>query len=54
VNRWRFNEDVAVEIASRFRGWTSCTPRGDIAELATYLHDDFLYVSVFGKRCTEQ
>lgn len=50
MDRWRWDDAVAAEVADRFRGWTGCTPRGAMDELRTYLHPDFLYVSVFGTR----
>jgi hypothetical protein len=54
MERWNWDDVAAQEIADRFRGWTSCTPRGAMDELATYLHPDFVYVSVFGKRYTKE
>ena len=50
MDRWVWDDAVAAEIADRFRGWTSCTPRGAMEELRTFLHPDFVYVSVFGAR----
>jgi ketosteroid isomerase-like protein len=47
---WRNDEGVAAEVEERLRGWTDCTGRGDLAALRGYLHQDFVYVSVFGRR----
>lgn len=50
AGRWTWDDDAGRDVAERFRGWTSCNPRGAMDELRTYLHDDFVYVSVFGER----
>ncbi len=50
MDRWEWDDAVAAHVADRFRGWTDCTPRGDMDALRTFLHDDFVYVSVFGHR----
>lgn len=48
--RWEWDAATAEELAERFRGWTDCNCRGDMQGLDGYLHPDFLYVSVFGRR----
>lgn len=50
MSAWVWDEELAIRLAERFRGWTDCNCTGDMASLPAYLHDDFLYVSVFGKR----
>lgn len=50
MDAWRNDEAVAAEVAARFQGWIDCNGRGDLAALRGYLHPDFVYVSVFGRR----
>jgi len=50
MTAWEWDDDLAAHLALRFTGWTDCNGTGDMASLAGYLHPDFLYVSVFGKR----
>ena len=50
VERWSWDDEVAAELARRFRGWTSAVSACDSATLDDYLHPDYLYVTVFGKR----
>ena len=47
---WTWDEAVAAVLTDRFRSWTTCNETGDMAALAGHLHEDFLYVSVFGIR----
>jgi hypothetical protein len=47
---WEWNAEVAAALAARFQGWTDCNSTGDMQRLPSFLHDDFLYVSVFGVR----
>ena len=47
---WEWDEALAEHLAARFTGWTDCNCTGDMASLPGYLHPDFLYVSVFGRR----
>lgn len=48
--RWQWDRGTAAEIRERFRGWTDCNTRGAMDELSGFLHPDFVYVSVFGRR----
>ncbi|MGD9734723.1 MAG: nuclear transport factor 2 family protein [Solirubrobacterales bacterium] len=48
--RWQWDLAAAAEIRDRFRGWTDCNTRGAMDELAGFLHPDFVYVSIFGRR----
>lgn len=50
MTRWTWDPELAGVLADRFRQWTDCNCRGDMATLPGILHPDFLYVSVFGKR----
>lgn len=50
MTTWQWNDDVAAELTRRFRHWTDCNTVGDVATLRQYLHPDFLYVSVYGRR----
>lgn len=50
MDRWTWDSTAAAQIAERFRGWTDCNVRGAMVELPSFLHPDFVYVSVFGHR----
>ncbi|GAA1858832.1 nuclear transport factor 2 family protein [Microbacterium koreense] len=50
MTRWAWDPALAEVLARRFRGWTDCNCTADMESLAGFLHPDFLYVSVFGKR----
>jgi len=50
MDRWRWDLATAARIKERFRGWTDCNARGAMDELSGFLHPDFVYVSVFGRR----
>lgn len=50
MKRWTWDPKAAAQIAERFRGWTDCNVRGATNELSSFLHPDFVYVSVFGHR----
>ena len=50
MTEWVWDDELAAHLADRFRGWTDCNTTGDMDELAGFLHADFLYVSVFGRR----
>lgn len=50
MTTWKWDEELAAHLALRFTGWTDCNGTGDMTALSGFLHPDFLYVSVFGKR----
>ena len=50
MTAWTWDPELAGTLAARFQGWTDCNCEGEMATLPSYLHSDFLYVSVFGTR----
>lgn len=53
MTRWRADEEVAAQLADRFREWTDCNATHDTKKLATILHEDFEYFGAHGQRETK-
>lgn len=47
---WIWNDRVAAELQARLQSWMACNIVGDMETLRTLIHEDFLYVSAFGRR----